>query len=292
MKRLFPQNRHCRSCLLSLASGAASMAAGGDEGLRERAMSRASALLDDPVVGELTSPEIANRMLAVIRAETGVRDPYASFKRREMEMAGEVLQGLDVHAGLEGLLALAAAGNSLDFFKEPSEALSTLGGKPSDGGFFIDHRERFKEFMAGRPSLVVYLTDNAGEIFFDAPLYEHLRDMGGRVVLAVKGGPSVNDLTREDLLISGINTAGWEVTDTETDGAGIEWGSVSPHFQGLLEGADLILSKGMANFETVYQVDLKCPVFFLFKVKCRPIMDYLAAPMGAQVALWKEKGGA
>jgi uncharacterized protein with ATP-grasp and redox domains len=265
------------------------MAAGGDEGLRGRAIKRASELLDDPVIENLTSPEIANRMLEAIRDETGVRDPYASFKRREMEQARKVFEGLDVPEGLEGLSALAAAGNSLDFFMEPSAALSTLGRQIGDGAFFIDHRARFKEFMARRPALVLYLTDNAGEIFFDAPLYEHLRGMSGRVVLAVKGGPSVNDLTREDLLISGINTADWEVTDTGTDGAGIEWSSISARFQGLLEGADLILSKGMANFETLYQVDLRCPALFLFKVKCRPIMEYLAAPKDAHVALWKEK---
>ena len=34
----------------------------------------------------------------------------------------------------------------------------------------------------------------------------------------------------------------------------------------LLASADLVISKGMANFETLYSRDVAAPVFFLFKV--------------------------
>ena len=79
-----------------------------------------------------------------------------------------------------------------------------------------------------------------------------------------------------------------EVADTGTDGAGIEWQGVSPDFLGLLSRADLVLAKGMANFETMYGRDLKPPVLFLFKLKCRPLREYLNGPPDSYWALWQE----
>ena len=43
------------------------------------------------------------------------------------------------------------------------------------------------------------------------------------------------------------------------------------------------------NFETLYPRSLPCPVFFLLRVKCRPMGDYLQAPPESFWALWKEK---
>ena len=77
--------------------------------------------------------------------------------------------------------------------------------------------------------------------------------------------------------------------DTGTDGAGIDWENVSRDFLDLIASADLILSKGMANFETLYPRDVSAPVFFLFKVKCEPIQNYINAPANSFMALWKKE---
>jgi hypothetical protein len=81
-----------------------------------------------------------------------------------------------------------------------------------------------------------------------------------------------------------------EVVDTGTDGAGIDWSRTSQKFRDLIHSADLILSKGMANFETVYPQRLIPAAFFVFKVKCPPIQRCIGAPVGSFVALWKEPG--
>jgi uncharacterized protein with ATP-grasp and redox domains len=52
--------------------------------------------------------------------------------------------------------------------------------------------------------------------------------------------------------------------------------------------ADLIVAKGMANFETVYFRELSTPVFFLFRAKCQVVADYFRAPMDGMIALWKD----
>lgn len=141
--------------------------------------------------------------------------------------------------------------------------------------------------------MVLYLSDNAGEIYFDYPLYEYIQKRAKRTVLVVKGGATLNDLTRAELHASKLEERFAEVSDTGTDGVGIDWDRVSQEFLGLLKEADLILSKGMANFESLYPRELVSPVFFLFKAKCQPMQAYLSAPAESFWALWyggKPKG--
>ena len=103
-----------------------------------------------------------------------------------------------------------------------------------------------------------------------------------------KGGPALNDLTRVELQSAKLEDRFDIVTDTGTDGAGIDWENVSREFIELFISADLIISKGMANFETLYSKSISAPSFYLFKVKCEPIQNYIQVPEGSFLALWKE----
>ena len=148
--------------------------------------------------------------------------------------------------------------------------------------------DRLDSFLSKNPGLVLYLTDNAGEIYFDIPLYEYIEERSRQTVLVVKGGSSLNDLTRTELQLAGLEDGFDAVADTGTDGVGIEWDHVSTEFLNLVDAADLIVSKGMANFETNYPRELAAPGFFLLKVKCRPIQDYIKAPVESFLALWQD----
>ncbi len=91
--------------------------------------------------------------------------------------------------------------------------------------------------------------------------------------------------------MSGLADRFTEVADTGTDGAGIDWAWVSGDFLSRIREADLIVAKGMANFETVYPEALGAPAFFLFRVKCEPIRDMAGVPVGGFAALWKDGEG-
>ena len=106
-------------------------------------------------------------------------------------------------------------------------------------------------------------------------------------MLVVKGGPGLNDLSCAESASSEIRGMFGDVMDTGTDGAGIDWHHVSPAFKEVVDRADLIVSKGMANFETLYFRRLKTPVFFLFRAKCPVVADYFRAPLASPMALWK-----
>ena len=281
----------CIDCLVSLAKNTVLLAADDQPGLVEKAERAARKILADAEINPTSSPQIANRILREVRRLSGVDDPFAEFKIREMKQARKLFSQLEANVGktLRSRVSLAALGNNLDFFINPEQALAEIPQQLcNEITFFRDDIDQLEDCLRKTPGTVLYLTDNAGEIFFDWPLYEYIRDRSRKTILVVKGGPSLNDLTRAELKAAGLEKRFDPVMDTGTDGAGIDWENVSESFMDLLASADLVISKGMANFETLYSRDVAAPVFFLFKVKCEPIQNYIQAPGSSFLALWKE----
>jgi len=281
----------CVDCLRSLAKDVVTLAAAENPGIVEKAEHITRIILEDAGNNELSSPQIANRILRKIKQITGIADPYKNFKAREMAQARKIFSKIEDHVAgnLRSRATLAVLGNCLDFFNNPAEALADIPGLFRNGiSFYFDHIDPLRVYLSTRPKIVVYLTDNAGEIYFDIPLYEYLTSHSERIFLVVKGGPSFNDLTRAELQSQKLVDRFDIVADTGTAGAGIDWDNVSEEFLELLASADLIISKGMANFETLYPRRIAAPSFYLFKVKCEPIQNFIQAPANSFLAIWKE----
>ena len=281
----------CMDCLRSLAKNTALMAAGDQPGLVEKSESAARKILADAEINPTTSPQVASLIVREIRRLSGINDPFAEFKAREMKQAREIFSQIEVNVGdsLRSRVGLAALGNSIDFFINLEQALAEIPQQViNEITFFRDDIDQLEASLGQTPQTVLYLTDNAGEIYFDWPLYEYIRARSRETILVVKGGPSLNDLTRAELTATGLEKRFDPVMDTGTDGAGIDWETVSKGFLDLIASADLIISKGMANFETIYPRDLAAPVFFLFKAKCEPIQNYIQATANSFLALWKK----
>lgn len=287
-----PQFPQCKDCLISLA-GSAAQAAVGDDAAQEAAVEQAAKrILRQGMDQGLRSPAIASRMLAEVRRLTGVDDPYADFKHQEMAQAKAVMDALGpdkIPGDLRGLVSLAALGNSLDFFQDAHQALDGLQAKLGQGiNYHRDDLAILEKFLESAPKLVVFLCDNAGEIYFDLPLVDYLRSRAGRLVLVVKGGPAQNDLTKDDLRQFGLIDRVGELADTGAESAGIDWEQASPQFKSLVDSADLIVAKGMANYLSTLEQPLPCPGFFIFKLKCKPLRDLWDAPPESFWAAWRE----
>ncbi len=290
MKQLEPIPQ-CVDCLMSLARDVTALADSTDPETIEKVDRISRKIIESGANNQFSSPQLANRILREIRHITRKEDPYAEFKSREMSQAREMYSRLkdqlDEH--LHSRVCLAALGNSLDFFKNPAQALAEIPDQFRSGiSFYYDNLSQLKAFLAKKPQLVLYLTDNAGEIYFDIPFYEYLKQHCRQVELVVKGGPALNDLTRAELQSAQLEDRFDHVADTGADGAGIDWDNVSQEFLDLVDSADLIVSKGMANFETLYPKNIAAPSFYLFKVKCEPIQNYIQAPVNSFLTLWKE----
>jgi len=192
----------CVDCLMSLAKDVVTLADFENPGLVEKAEHITRNILEEAGKNESSSPQIANRILREIKQITGIEDPYSDFKTQEMAQARKIFSRVKnyVDQNLRSRVSLAALGNSLDFFKKPEQALAEIPNLfNSDFSFYLDHIDQLEFFLTTRPERLLYLTDNAGEIYFDIPLYEYLKKHCGRIYLVVKGGPSLNDLTRVEL---------------------------------------------------------------------------------------------
>jgi uncharacterized protein with ATP-grasp and redox domains len=290
MKTLQPIPQ-CVDCLMSLAKSAIALAGADDADIIKKTEAVTREILEDASDNRLSSPQLAGKILREIKRLTGVADPYKRFKAQEMALARKIFSKISSNSlnDLRSCVNLAILGNSLDFFKNPAEALAEIPTQLDTGvSYFYDDIDRLAAFIKKKPGRVLYFSDNAGEIFFDIRLYGYIKARAQNTILVVKGGPSINDLTRDEMQFADLGDFFSELADTGSDGAGVDWGNASKEFLDLVASSDLIIAKGMANFETVYPKNIAPPVFFLFKVKCEPIHRLIQAPVGSFVALWKD----
>ena len=136
---------------------------------------------------------------------------------------------------------------------------------------------QFAEAVAAAAD-VLYLADNAGEIVFDRLLIEQIGP--GRTTVVVRGAPTINDATMADAEMTGL-TGAVEVIDNGSDAPGTILEDCSPEFRDRFERADLVLSKGQGNYETLSGVAGN--IFFLLQAKCPLIARHLDCPVGAMV---------
>lgn len=281
----------CRDCILGMIRDSFSMMASPDAALMQQVMSSAGGILTEAFEKGWSSPVAANKILRQVRYHSGVTDPYASFKKRELGQARKIFSEVEAYAGqdLRSRIVLSALGNSLDFFTNPDEALLSLPEELDKGiSFYHDDIHRLEQFLIKKPKQVLFFTDNSGEVFFDIPLFHFISNQAEQAILVVKGEPSLNDLTRIEIKNEQLESHFSNIADTGTEGVGIDWDLTSVAFRDLVHTADLIISKGMANFETVYPKMLSAHVFFILKSKCSPIQDYLGTPSAGYFAIWKE----
>ncbi len=205
----------------------------------------------------------------ILREETGV-DPYKQIKDTYNRISRERLPLLQDMAArgpdrLEGGVRIAIAGNVIDFgIYENIDLDRSLSESFHLPLSLIDYRNFSKAVAKARR--ILYLCDNAGEIVFDRVLIEALHDQGKDVTAVVKGSPVINDATLEDAAAAGLTECA-AVIDNGNDGIGTLLEACSPCFMDAYRSADLIISKGQANYETLVQ-SKDARTFFLFKVKC------------------------
>jgi hypothetical protein len=217
----------------------------------------------------------------ILREETGL-DPYKKVKDTYNRIALEMLPALRRRAEraddrLEYGVRAAIAGNVIDFGIYESidldRALEESFRLPLTGGVY----PAFARAVEGSRR-ILYLCDNAGEIVFDRLLIEILRDMGKKMTAAVKGSPVINDATLDDARAAGLHECA-TVIDNGNDGIGTLLEACSPRFLEQYRSADLIISKGQANYETLVQ-ERDERVFFLFKVKCPVVAAFMERANG------------
>ncbi len=114
---------------------------------------------------------------------------------------------------------------------------------------------------------LVYLTDNCGEIVFDKLLIKTLMRLYPdlHIEVIVRGGPVLNDATQEDAKQIGLDKL-VPVCGNGTAIAGTCLEKICPAAREKIDAADVILSKGQGNFETLRYCGKN--IYYLFLCKC------------------------
>ena len=122
---------------------------------------------------------------------------------------------------------------------------------------------------------LLYLTDNAGEIGFDRLFAEAIAEKYPKISITfcVRGGPALNDATREDARQVGIP---FPVIDNGNLVPGTELKLLGEEAKNALETADVIIAKGQANAETL--LDSGYNIYFAFLIKCVRFMERYNLP--------------
>ena len=189
---------------------------------------------------------------------------------------GMVQQAEDpVLAGLQ----FAILGNYLDFAalqgKVSFEKLENMLKEALQMQFDMQVYANMKEDLAKGKNLL-YLTDNAGEIGMDRIFAEAIHEAYPHleITFCVRGGPVLNDATREDATAVGVP---FPVIDSGTCIGGTDLRLLGAEARQALEEADVILSKGMGNVETAYGCGYN--IYYAFLVKCKMFADRFQKPL-------------
>ncbi|NJD56416.1 MAG: DUF89 family protein [Nitrospirae bacterium] len=207
------------------------------------------------------------------------RDPFEKIKREFNSIALSLYPGLRarVKAGPDPLWTasrLAIAGNIIDFGIFTSIDIDGSVDRSLRDDIAVDDYASFREDLR-TSNEIIYLLDNAGEIVFDKLLIEELREAGKHVTAAVKGSPVLNDVTYDDAVQVGLDAV-CEVIDNGSDAVGTILPWTSPVFRERFEKAELIISKGQGNFETLSGTEKR--TYFLFQSKCDVVSQELGLP--------------
>ena len=232
-----------------------------------------------------TNSEIMGETWKLITRETGQEDPYAEIKKRYNRMLLDEEEELRLSVKrsedpLCGALRLAAAGNQIDFagsrevrfvMEEVYHRMNRTLAVDNSGQLFEDLKDA---------KSVLYIGDNCGEIVLDKLFIEEIRkqypDLS--VTYGVRGEPIVNDVTILDARMTGMERVA-EVIENGSGALGTVLSDTFLQFRNVFEKADVIISKGQGNFESLSECTDK-NIYHLMMVKCERIAGILKAPVG------------
>jgi len=273
--------KQCYGCLQRLVYQASSLAS-EDIHIRQSAIDRGLQVLGENYSDDEVSIVIATKIHDIIKEVTQNPDPYREMKAREITLARELcseIRGECVN-DFYGCLKIAASGNTIDFFRSLNTIKEDMR-KPIK--FAIDDSEqlRMKLRQGGR---VMYLADNAGEVFLDLPLIKWMRGFA-EVTYVVKESPVQDDATPEDIRQAGMESQVGRIITTGTATPGIDFSLASSQFKQEFEAAALIFAKGMGYYESLSELPAKGRVFYCLRAKCEPVARSIGVSVNSYVAM-------
>ncbi len=233
----------------------------------------------------LRSEDMGTITYKIIGEALEMEDPYSEQKKKYNKLALEIYPRVFEYTmksqdSLKFAITLSILGNSIDFgassvinFDNFADLSNVELGEPN-------HYDRLIMTLENAKSILI-LGDNTGEIVFDKILVKTLTEYypDKTIIYSVRGGPIINDATLEDAIEVGM-TLECKVLESSLS-PGVILKECPAEFQSIFNKANLIISKGQGNFESIITTPTpEKSVFFLLKAKCELISRVFEVPQG------------
>jgi damage-control phosphatase, subfamily I len=250
-------------------------------------------VLKDAVPKKVDSFIIALKTMEVIRKATGCSDPYKGFKERATQVASRLApQMRDTmrrnNDPLRAACYAAVMGNNLDVVGNSSHDLVNERAC-AELYFAINDFEQLRSVL-GSAQKIVYLADNAGEVFFDRIFMEGMLAVrqDAEIDYFIKAFPFLSDAQYEDIVEAHIEEIATVKTLPLIEPIEMDQTYLSRMFEEFLsvaKRADLVVAKGQANFELL--PSMMNGAFYLFMHKCPVIAKQEGARVG-EAAIYRK----
>lgn len=278
----------CAPCFLRQAREALDMATTDDE-LKLKIMEQLTQMVGESFHKGAVSNKIGTRVHRTIKKQTGNEDPYHIQKEKCNQIAQQFLPAirelLEEDNSLRNYLKAAITGNIIDFGALGLDIdIEALIIETMQKDLAVDHSNLLEEELQ-KAQKVLYLVDNIGEIVFDKLLIEKIKEYQVEVTVALKEKPILNDACISDALEIGLDEVA-ELKSIGTDSIGVIYEDFSPEFRKIFHEADLVITKGLGNYEGLDEIEpADKPIFCLLNAKCRPIALNIGVEVGDNVVL-------
>ncbi len=194
-----------------------------------------------------------------------------SFNRLMLEQEAKI--SADIKSSdnpIKRAIQYVMTGNYIDFGAldnvDSDKLFELLSGAPNqeiDEHIFL---ELYTDLEHART--LTYITDNCGEVVLDKLLIRAIQSQFPdiQVDIIVRGMPALNDATMEDAIQTGLTDIA-RVTGNGTGITGTFLPKISEEASRIIHNADLLISKGQGNFETLRGCGLN--IYYIFLCKCK-----------------------
>lgn len=272
----------CVPCLVNQAIRIARLHLPGEEEQRRLVKKVIASLanLDD----DASAPYAAHLTQRILKEALQNPDPYQQAKQyynEEMLKLEDDFSRLVEESSdrLYTALKLAAAGNYIDF--GPGYDLSRKNilqalHQTLERDFAPDVFDSLNQTLANSQTLL-YLGDNTGEIVFDKVFIRIIKEYYPKleIYFATRGQAVLNDVTEADAYAVGMDAYA-RIINNGTDIPGTVLEHCSDGFRKIFDMADIIIAKGLGNFESLYG-NAPGKIYYIFLCKCKLFMERFGA---------------
>ena len=233
----------------------------------------------------MSAPEVMDRIYRIQERMFGAGKDYSRIKQYFNQLMLDIESSLQTainnsHVPLKMAVQYAMMGNYIDFAAMDSideDKLAEMLGRAKDTPVHARELNALEDDLLRARSLV-YLTDNCGEIVLDKLLIKEIQRLNPQldITVIVRGEPVVNDATIEDAKQVGL-TEMVRVIGNGSSVGGTCLNGISAEARERIYRADVIISKGQGNFETLQKCGLN--VYYIFMCKCKMFADRFGVPL-------------